>query len=285
MTDELDDKLEAELNRITQDEPTPETGSAPAGGDAQPTQVDGEPKADGGEIEVAGRKYASLEEFKKAHDSLYREHSKVINEKKALEQRYEAFKKLDEAWKKDPQYYKALEKAAKDYWAAKKGGASDSEARRESGTQNVPKELLDRLNRYDQDLASVREWKAQQVREAAEKQVDSEVSTLKQKFGERATKEMFDAAFRRAHDMTMKTGEPYSLEDAFYWALGRSNDASLRATQEQLNRVRAEAKAGVGETSSVKPSSARGPADMGAAPDADYNAALDKAIAGMNLRD
>lgn len=287
MADELDAKLEAEVDRISQGEPTPNesSGSDPASGDPGRTQVDGEQQPGNREIEVAGRKYASLEEFKKAHDSLYREHSKILNEKKALEQRYGTFKKLEEAWAKDPAYFKALEKAAKEYHAAKKAGASDAEARRESGTQSVPKEILEQLSRQDRDLAEWRQYKAQQSQLVADKRLDSEVSTLKQKFGERATKEMFDSAFRRAADMTQKTGEPYSLEDAFYWAMGRSGDASLRATQEKLERVRAEAKTGVSETTSVKPASGRGPADMGSASDADYSSALDKAIAGMNFRD
>lgn len=130
------------------------------GGDANPA---GTPEVDAGApketptqpstedqvfFEAAGRKFKTKEEAQKFVDHHYRGYSKIAQEKKELEARYEKWRKYEEVLKSDPDRYKAIRDAEAKYLAERGQGATKKEAEKASGLDPAAAQRLEALEKW-----------------------------------------------------------------------------------------------------------------------------------------
>lgn len=268
-----DKELEAALGEL-ESESTPEADDSAAGNPssaterAEPTQAEeksGGTSGPSGEIEVEGRKYKDFEAFKRAHGHLYRDHSRIQNELSALRKQHEPFAKLKDAWDKDPAFYQHLMKAKDEYFARRQAGESPAEAKRHTGLDQVPKEVLERLNRQDQELAIARQ-------EREDRALDTEISDLQRKY------KLDDAAVDRCIAKALEVGQQRSIKISLEEAYER-----LMAIESSGKRLRAEtALAQVkGSSAPGSGSAAQPPAPMKGLADYASSADEDKALDGL----
>jgi len=271
---EDDKELEAALDGL-ETEPTPEADDSAAGSPSnaservEPTQAEKETAGKAGnseEIEVEGRKYPNLEAFKRAHAHLYRDHSRVTNRLTELQKRHEPFSALEKAWTEDPKFFDHLMKAKEEYFARRKAGESPAEAKRNTGLDQVPKEVLERLSRHDQVLARVEQREADQ-------ELDAEMSDIRKKFN--LDDAMVDRVCEKALDVAQKTGFKISLEEAYERLQVIENRGKSLRAEAELKRVKGNAAPGSGSVNQP-PAPKKGIGDYASSSDEDK--ALDEIL-------
>lgn len=275
-------EVETAVDDLFEATPGPET----QGTETQEAEASESTHADGGEspeqqqtqaeafAEIAGRKYQTKEDLFKSHENLNQQLSKLQNELKGEREWGKPWRGWEKFLRENPEFYRQLKGAEQKYRQARQAGASDAQAKRYAGVDQLPPEIQKKLQKVDEHD---RYFQEQRQRET-ESSLQSELDAL------RTAQKLDDATLKQVCgimlDVAKQTGLDISAQEAFWRLKATTHKDELLKTKEELTRVKGADSA----PSSGAPAKApkKDPARM---TDRDFDALLREKVDGMNLPD
>lgn len=275
-------EVETAVNDLFEATPGPET----QGTETQGAETSESTHADGGEspdqqqtqaevfAEIAGRKYSTKEDLFKSHENLNQQLSKLQNELKGEREWGKPWRGWEKFLRENPDFYRQLKGAEQKYRSARQAGASDAQAKRYSGVDQLPPEIQKKLQKVDEHDRYFQEQKQRET----ESTLQMELTALQtaQKLDDATMKQVTGIMLQIAKD----TGIDISAEKAFRLYKAEAHNDELQQTKEELKRTRGADSAPT--TGAPAKTAKKDPAKMG---NREFDDFLKNTVDGMNLPD
>ena len=275
-------EVETAVDDLFEATPGPET----QGTETQAEETGESTHADGGEspvqqqttaevfAEIAGRKYQTKEDLFKSHENLNQQLSKLQNELKTERDWGKSWRTYEKFLRENPEFYRQLKGAEQKYRQARQAGASDAQAKRFSGVDQLPPEIQKKLQKVDEHDKFFQEQKQREV----ESSLQSELTALQTKH------KLDDATLKQVTgimlEVAKQTGLDIPAEEAYWRLKATSHKDELLKTKEELARTKGADSAPASGAPAKSPK--KDPSRMN---DREFDALLREKVDGMNLSD
>lgn len=205
------------------------TGAGQQAEGAESTQQQQETKAEQFFAEVAGRKYPTKEDFIKSHETLLEKSRRMEQESKAWKAAHDRWNPWEKWLRENPDFERQLRSAEQKYRGARSQGATDAQARAVAGTNNLPPEILKKIEAHD-------EFVREQQQSRADSEFKTEIDTLRGKY------KLDDAAVKQVmkviYDCISTTGLDLPAEEAYLRLQAFAGRDTLAKKDAELQRVK-----------------------------------------------
>lgn len=226
------DQLFTDTSPETESQGTPAeeqaTTGAEQGAEGQQT-AEAEPQAEQFFAEVAGRKYPTKEDFIKSHETLLEKSRRMEQESKAWKAAHDKWSPWEKWLRENPDFDRQLRAAEQKYRTARQQGATHAQAKAISGTQNVPPEILKKLEEHDtvmNEIQTERHFSA----------LTSEMDALKGKY--KMDSDTSKQVLSLMLDVAKSTGLDLPAEEAYWRIQAQQGKQALIQKDVELQRVK-----------------------------------------------
>lgn len=179
--------------------------------------------------EVAGRKYPTKEDFIKSHETLLEKSRRMEQESKAWKAAHDKWSPWEKWLRENPDFDRQLRAAEQKYRAARQQGATHAQAKAISGTQNVPPEILKKLEEHDTVMNEI--------------QTERHFNALTSEMNDLAGKYKLDAGTRKEVislmlDVAKSTGLDLPAEEAYWRIQARQGKQAIIQKDVELQRLK-----------------------------------------------
>jgi len=242
-------------------------------GQAEGTESGGQQQAEAEQqvfAEVAGRKYSTKEDFIKSHETVLEKMRRLEQESKGWKAAHDRWSPWEKWLQANPEFDKQLRTAEQKYRASRASGASKTEARADAGMQNLPPEILKKIEAHDEFVRS-----QQQATAHSEFKAEMDALRSKYKLDEGTAKRVMETILHVA----TQTGLDIPAEEAYWRIQHETSSQTLAKKEAELQRV----KSGDGPVTTTGAKAPKKRIDQ--MNDREFNAELAEQVNRLNLTD